>query len=108
MPFQFNCLHVLPNEMIKVDRLPIELMLAAKTKFYRKNDKQQKDGKKSKTSIKTHVSVHDRDAEATEQDIILLDELNFPHAIMAMKPEQLSMDELGYTYKKLAAFLTLH
>lgn len=39
-PFQFNCLHVIPSEMIKVERLPIELLIAQKIKFNRKNEKQ--------------------------------------------------------------------
>ena len=108
MPFQFNCMHVLPSEKIMVERLPIERMIAQKMKFYRKNEKQQRNMKSSKNAIKVHIPVHERDPEATEIDLILLDEFEFPHAIMTIKPEQVSRDELNYTYKKICAFLGLH
>lgn len=58
--------------------------------------------------MKLHVPVHERDAEANELDLILIDEFRFPHAIMSIKPEQISADELNYTYKKIAGFLNLH
>ena len=56
--------------------------------------------KTSKTAMKLQVPVHERDAEANELDLILIDEFRFPHAIMSIKPEQISADELNYTYKK--------
>ena len=86
-PFQFNCLHVIPSEMIKFERLPIELLISQKLKFARKNEKQQRNLKTSKTAMKLHIPVHERDAEATELDLILIDEFKFPHAIMSIKPE---------------------
>ena len=78
-PFQFNCIHVLPNSAIPPKPIPLEKMISNKRTFNKKYGKQMRDP--SKTNSKIHLPVQANDKEAEEAGLLLVDEYLFPHAI---------------------------
>jgi hypothetical protein len=52
-----------------------------------------------------HKAIHDRDSEAAEAGIVLLDEYKFPHAIYPINPTEMTIEGLKHAYSKIAGFL---
>lgn len=104
-PFQFNCMHILPNSHIPTV-LPLEKMISNKLTFSKKYGKQIRDS--SKTNSKIHIPVHPNEKEAEEAGLLLVDEYLFPHAVYKFTQEsELAPDGLKYGYQKIASFLKL-
>jgi hypothetical protein len=78
-PFQFNCIHILPNAYIPFPTLPLEKMISNKLTFLKKYGKQMRDS--SKTGMKVHQPVQEQDKDAEIAGLVLVDEYAFPHAI---------------------------
>lgn len=73
---------MLPNERIPFTTLPIEKMIKNKLTFKTKQEKLQRNGGNSKGRAMKHRAIHNRDPEALELGIVLLDEFHFPHAVI--------------------------
>ena len=54
-----------------------------------------------------HVPVHERDIEATEAGLILVDEYKFPHAVMTLTSSDMNAEGLKYAFSKISQFLEL-
>ena len=63
-PYQFNCMHILPNANIPFSTIPLEKMISNKMTFNKKYGKQMRDA--SKTNSKIHLPVQSNDKEAEE------------------------------------------
>lgn len=74
-------MHILPSSKVPFARIPLDTMIASKLTFLKKNEKNQnKDGARSYAGTQ-HQPVHDRDEEAMELNMVLLDEFKFPHVV---------------------------
>lgn len=105
-PYQFNCMHILPNANIPFAALPLEKMISNKMTFNKKYGKQLRDA--SKTNSKIHMPVQPNEKEAEEAGLILLDEYLFPHAVYKFQQEsELAPEGLKYAFGKIANFLKL-
>ena len=51
--------------------------------------------------------MHQNEAHAAEEGLILLDEFKFPHAIFQLAPTEMNADGLNFGYKKLENFLNM-
>ena len=51
--------------------------------------------------------MHDREDEAEENDLLMLDEYPFENAVYLIEDQQFTVDELKMGYKKMAHFLGL-
>lgn len=106
-PYQFNCMHILPNSKIPFSRIPLDKMISNKTTFMKKYSKQQNDP--SKTNAKIHREVQKRDKEAEEQGLILVDEYLFPHCVFPLTSHgDMSPDVLKHNYNKMQQFLGIN
>jgi hypothetical protein len=81
MPFQFNMLHILPSSRIPYERVPLDAMIANKLSYQKKNEKQKRSAAATGGFTRPSKAVHDRDAEAAEANMVLLDEFTFPHVV---------------------------
>lgn len=107
-PFQFNCVHVLPNANIPFPILPIEKMIKNKITFGTKQDKRNRSAATgSGGPVQAHQAVHKRDSEAVELGLVLLDEFQFPHAVHPIASSEMTIEGLKYAYNKLYSFLGL-
>jgi hypothetical protein len=72
-------MHILPSSKIPYTKLPLDLMISTKLTYMKKQDKRIKDG----TNYDPRISqpVHDREKEASEIGLTLIDEFTFPHGI---------------------------
>lgn len=105
-PYQFNCMHILPNANIPFSVLPLEKMISNKITFNKKYEKQIRDA--TKTNSKIHFPVQAQDKEAAEIGLILVDEYAFPHAIYKFQQEsEISPEGLKIAYSKISGFLKL-
>lgn len=52
--------------------------------------------------------MHERDEEAEEAGLVLLDEYPFPHAVHMLDDGELTVEGLKYGFKKIITFLGLH
>ena len=57
--------------------------------------------------MKLHVPVHERDQEAVESGLVLLDEYQFPHAVMTITQTDMNCEGLKYAFSKISTFLDL-
>ena len=81
-------------------------MIRQKKVFAAKLDKQNK-STKARGMMKLHVPIHERDQEAGEIGLLLLDEYKFPHAVLFLSENDLTHDGLKHSYNKIASFLKL-
>ena len=51
--------------------------------------------------------VHQRDSEAFETGLVLLDELPFPHAVIPITPQDMNEEGLKNAYTQICKFLNL-
>lgn len=105
-PLQFNMMHVLPSSKIPFAKVPMDIMISNKVNFMKKREKRMKEGTDLK-NVRSHVPVHERDEEAEEASLILLDEFPFEHAVHMIEDGELTLEGLKYGYKKLVTFLKL-
>lgn len=103
---QFNMMHILPSSKIPFEKVPLDTMIQNKLNFQKKRDRRLKDGKDVK-QIRKHKSLHEREDEAEEAGLILLDEYPFEHAVHLLEDGELTIEGLKYGYKKLCKFLEL-
>ena len=99
-------MHILPSSKIPFAKVPLDTMIKNKVNFLKKRDKRIKEGIDSK-NVARHIPVHERDEEADEAGLILLDEYPFEHAVHMLEEGDLTVEGLKYGYKKLADFLDL-
>ena len=104
---QFNMMHILPSSKIPFAKVPLDTMIQNKVNFQKKRDRRLKDGRDVK-EIKKHQPLHDREEEAEDAGLILLDEYPFEHAIHLLEEGELSIEGLKYGYKKMVNFLGLN
>ena len=101
MPFQFNMLHILPSSRIPYERVPLDAMIANKISFLKKDDKIKRSAAATGYASGHSKPVHERDAEAAEQNMLLLDEYTFPHVIFQLTASEFTADGLQYGYRKM-------
>jgi hypothetical protein len=58
-------------------------------------------------AVRAHKPVHDREEEAEDAGLIMLDEYPFEHAVHLLEDGELTIEGLKYGYKKLSNFLGL-
>lgn len=104
---QFNMMHILPSSKIPFAKVPLDTMIQNKVNFQKKRDRRLKDGRDVK-EIRKHQPLHDREEEAEDGGLILLDEYPFEHAIHLLDEGELSVEGLKYGYKKMVNFLGLN
>ena len=61
-----------------------------------------------KATKEEHTPIHDRDAEAAEAGLVLIDEFKFPHCAFQLANNEMNVEGLTYAYKKCLAFLGLN
>ena len=74
-------MHILPSSKVPFSRIPLDTMIANKLTFLKKNEKNQNKEGARHLAGKQHQPVHDRDGEAMEQSMVLIDEFKFPHVV---------------------------
>lgn len=72
-------MHILPSSKIPFAKVPLDLMISSKLTYLKKQDKRIKDGIKFDPKISR--PIHEREKEAAEVGLTLIDEFTFPHAI---------------------------
>ena len=82
------------------------MMISNKMTFLKKNEKRMKNPSGS-FGNKLHRPIHEREQEATDAGLYLVDEFVFPHAVYNLVPSDLNVEGLQYGYKKLFNFLNL-
>ena len=70
-------------------------MISNKMTYLAKYKKAEKDGRLSGYS---HYHLHKNEALAKEKNLILVDELQFPHAIYNITQKELTMEGLKFAY----------
>jgi len=60
--------------------------------------------------VKNHAQnadepIHERDDEAFEQNMILIDEFKFPHVVFQLSANEVNQDGMAYAYRKMYGFL---
>ena len=104
-PFQFNMMHIIPSSRIPFPKVPLDTMIKNKVTFLKKADKRSKNP--GSVNQAAHLPVHDREQEAAEASLTLVDEFLFPHAVYQISPTDMNPEGLQYGYKKLCNFLGL-
>lgn len=74
-------MHILPQSKIPFAKVPLDIMIANKLMYLKKYQKQKRTGAARSHAAKADEPVHERDAEAFEQNMILIDEFKFPHVV---------------------------
>ena len=49
-----------------------------------------------------HIPIHEREQEAAEANLTLINEFMFPHAVYQISPADMNPEGLQYGYKKLS------
>lgn len=104
MPMQFNSMHVIPSNRIDAPFTPLDKMISNKITYLGKHKKAEKDGKLSGYN---HYNLHKNENLAKERNLILVDELQFPHAIYKITEKELTMEGLKFAYNQIYEFLKL-
>lgn len=81
LPFQFNCMHVLPQSKIPFAKIPLDILIQTKLTYVKKNQKSKRNNTVKSHAVKADAPIHERDDEAYEQNMILIDEFKFPHVV---------------------------
>ena len=81
-------------------------MIKNKVTFLKKADKRSKNP--GSVNQQAHQPIHDREQEAAEANLTLVDEFLFPHAVYQISPTDMNVEGLQYGYKKLFNFLGLN
>ena len=102
---QFNVMHILPTSKIPFKTLPLDFMISSKVRFLEKKAKAQKKGAKFQQEDDNYTPIHERDAEATELGLVLIDEFKFPHCVFQLGQGELNNEGLTYGYKRMYQFL---
>ena len=70
-------------------------MIKNKLNFQKKKNRRLKDGKDVQ-SIKAHKNLHEREEEADEAGLVMLDEYPFEHAVHVLEDGELTIEGLKY------------
>jgi hypothetical protein len=74
-------MHVLPQSKIPFAKIPLDIMIATKLTYVKKNQKSKRNNSVKAHAVKEDQPIHVRDDEAFEQNMILIDEFKFPHVV---------------------------
>lgn len=92
-------MHIIPSSKIPFPKVPLDMMIKNKVTFLKKQDKRSKNpGSVNQTM---HLPIHERETEAAEAGLTIVDEYHFPHAIYQISPTDMNPEGLQYGYKKL-------
>lgn len=96
-------MHVLPSNKIPVHKVPLDVMIANKKNFQKKYDKRSR---QAGTYIGEVNAVHEREDEAKDIGLMLIDEYPFEHAVFLF--ESLNIESVMHGYRKAYGFLKLN
>lgn len=96
-------MHVLPTNKIPVHKVPLDVMIANKKNFIKKYDKRTK---MAGTYIGEVSPVHDREEEAKEIGLMMIDEYPFEHAVFLF--DSFNAESIMHGYRKAYGFLKLN
>lgn len=80
-------------------------MIKNKMTFRQKQEKASRDG--GKGPVGKNDPIHQRDSEAFESGLVLLDEFPFPHAVIPITPQDMTEEGLKNAYNQVSKFLNL-
>jgi hypothetical protein len=96
-------MHVLPSNKIPFHKVPLDVMISNKKNFQKKYEKRLRQPGSNLGDVKP---VHEREEEAKEIGLMMVDELPFEHAVFLF--DSLNIDSVMHGYRKAYGFLKLN
>jgi hypothetical protein len=85
-------MHIIPSSKIPFPKVPLDMMIKTKVTFLKKQDKRAKNPGSMNQVL--HVPLHEREKEAEESGLTLIDEFTFPHAVYQISPSDMNPEGL--------------